>query len=80
MMICLIMVLVINDSDLLTGRCLSIFWVLGGSVERASEARLSIIMLTQSICTVVKTDCLKMEDEMMLNTHATTLTVNWNCS
>lgn len=45
-------------------------------MDRASEAKLSMIILTHNICTVVKTDCRKMEEEMMLKTHATTLQVN----
>lgn len=52
--------------------------VFGGSVDSASEARLSIIILTHNIWTVVKTDCLKSVEAMILKKQATTFTVSWN--
>ena len=75
---CFIMVLVMRLSPLSTGLRRSNSYVFGGSVDKASEARLSIIIFTHNIWTVVKTDCLKRVEAMILKKQATTLTVSWN--
>lgn len=64
-------------SALLAG-CLSMIDSWGGSVARAREAKVSMIRLTQSICTAFNGVSSKIIDPEKTMNIATTLTVSWN--
>ena len=52
---------------------------LGGSVAKASEAKVSMIKLTHNIWIGFKGDSLRTAPPTKAITNATKLTVNWNC-
>lgn len=69
---------VINDSNREYG-FLKSSSSLGGSVAKASEAKVSIIKLTQSIWIGFRGDSFKIAAPENAIIRATMLTVNWNC-
>lgn len=73
-------VMVINGADFGSGLRSSMLGV-GGSVARASAANVSMIRLTQSNWTAVKTELSVLLDTADTNvrTTAVMLTVIWNC-
>ncbi len=73
-------VTVINGADLGSGRRFRIECV-GGSVAKASAANVSMIKLTQSSCTAVKTDVSSSLATAEINVRITAVmfTVTWNC-
>ena len=76
---CLSMVLVIKCSLFSKGLRSRSSYPLGGSVAKAKEAKLSMIILIQSIWMAVRTDCLITIAEMTEIAQATMLAVSWNC-
>ena len=74
-------VMVIRGDDFGSGFRSKILGV-GGSVASANAAMVSIIRLTHSSCTAVKTDCSESLDtaETKVSTTAVIFTVSWNCT
>lgn len=52
---------------------------IGGSVAKARAPKVSMTKLTQSICTALRGESLKMQDPKKTIAMAVTLTASWNC-